>query len=390
MSEATPIENGNDKRRARALKLLALLFAGAGIAYGAYWAFHSRFHETTDDAYVAGNVVQVTPQVAGAVSAIYVEDTDFVQAGAPLVKLDQADTRLALEQAEAELARAVRDARALFANDAGFAALAVQREIDLARRKEDLARRQGLAASGAVSKEEVDHAATAVKAAEAALTTAREQFTANRAQTSGTTVASHPNVARAAARFKEAFLAQARTTILAPVTGHVAKRAVQAGQRIAPGTPLMAVVPLDALWVDANFKEVQLKHMRIGQPVALHADLYGGGVEYRGRIVGLGAGTGAAFALLPAQNATGNWIKVVQRVPVRISLDPKQVAEHPLRVGLSMLADVDTHDRGGKPVTEAQRDKPLVVSEVYGDPLKTAETRLKAIIAANLAEPARY
>ncbi|CAB1367647.1 HlyD family efflux transporter periplasmic adaptor subunit [Denitratisoma oestradiolicum] len=384
MSETTPIENGNDGRRARALRLLALVFISAGIAYGIYWALHSRFHETTDDAYVAGNVVQVTPQVAGAVSAIYVEDTDFVQAGAPLVKLDQSDTRLALEQAEADLGRAVRDARALFANDAGYAALVNQREIDLGRLKEDLARRQGLA-GGAVSKEEVDHAATAVKVAEAALTTAREQLAANRAQTTGTSVESHPTVARAASKFKEAFLAQTRTTILAPVTGHIAKRAVQAGQRIAPGSPLMAVVPLDALWVDANFKEVQLKHMRIGQPVLLKADLYGGNVEYQGRIVGLGAGTGAAFALLPAQNATGNWIKVVQRVPVRIALDPKQVAEHPLRVGLSMLADVDTQNRDGKPVTEARRDQPLVVSEVYGDPLKTAESRLKSIIAANLA-----
>ncbi|HQR04267.1 MAG: efflux RND transporter periplasmic adaptor subunit [Proteobacteria bacterium] len=387
MSEATAPSNGNEERRSRALKLIGAAFAGAGIIYGAYWLIYSRYHETTDDAYVAGNVVQVTPMVSGAVNAIYVEDTDFVKAGAPLVKLDPADARVALEQAEGDLGRTVREVRGLFTGEAALAAQVAQREVELAKAKEDAARRQSLAGTGAISKEEQEHAATALRAAEAALAAARENLAGNRAQTAGTTVETHPNVVRAAAKVKEAYLAQARTTILAPVNGYVAKRAVQAGQRVAPGTPLMAVVGLNTLWVDANFKEVQLKYMRVGQPVKLTADVYGHSVEYHGKIVGLGAGTGAAFALLPAQNATGNWIKVVQRVPVRVTLDPKEIAANPLRVGLSMLADVDTHDREGKPVAETPRENPVATSDVYGDLLKEADARTRQIIAANLSAP---
>ena len=374
----------NNERRSRALKILTAVFVAAGVIYAIWWAVHGRFHESTDDAYVQGNVVQVTSQVAGSVVAIHVEDTDFVKAGTLLVKLDEADTRVALEQAEADLARSVREVRGLFASDAALAAEVMQREAELTRAREDLARRQTIANTGAVSSEDIQHATTALKTAEAGLTSAREQLNATRAMTAGTSIETHPNVKRTAARVKEAYLAQLRTSILAPVSGHVAKRSVQAGQRVAPGAPLMAVVPLDSLWADANFKEVQLAHMRVGQPVSIKADIYGGSVKYQGRIMGLGAGTGSAFALLPAQNATGNWIKVVQRVPVRVALDPKELAEHPLRIGLSLVADVDTSNRDGKPVAEAIRTEPAAATAVYGDRLKLAEARVKEIIAANL------
>ncbi len=384
MNAPTQTEPNNDGRN-RALIVLAVIFVIAGIAYGIWWAVHGRYHETTDDAYVAGNVIQVTPQVAGTVVSIYVEDTDFIKAGAPLVKLDQADTRVALEQAEADLARSVRDVRSLFAGDAALAAEIPQREVDLAKARDDLARRHGLANTGAVSAEEIVHATSALKMAEAALTITRERFNVTRVLTAGTSIEHHPTVAKAAARFKEAFLAQSRTMIVAPVSGYIAKRSVQAGQRVAPGAPLMAIVPLDAVWADANFKEVQLQHMRIGQTVKVIADLYGSDVEYHGKIMGLGAGTGSAFALLPAQNATGNWIKVVQRLPVRVALDPKELGEHPLRIGLSLIVDADTGNRDGKPVTDVVRTEPSVVTEVYGDNIKAAEIRAREIVAANMA-----
>ncbi|MDY0013792.1 MAG: efflux RND transporter periplasmic adaptor subunit [Rhodocyclaceae bacterium] len=375
--------------RNRALTIVATLVLLLGALYAIWWALDGRFHESTDDAYVAGNLTQITPHQAGVVVGVLVNDTEYVEAGRPLVRLDGDDARVAREQAEAELARAVRDVQGLFANDGALSALVAQRESELAKARDDFSRRQGLAGTGAVAKEDIEHAAATVKSAEAALAGARDQLTAVRALTAGTSVETHPTVARAAARLKEAYLAEARTTIVAPVAGFVARRAVQVGQRVAPGAPLMAVVPLDTLWVDANFKEGQLRRMRIGQPVTLTADMYGGKVEYHGRIRGLGAGTGAVFSLLPAQNATGNWIKVVQRVPVRIALDPKALADHPLRVGLSMLVSVDTRDQEGKPVAEAVPAEAASETAVYADSLKSAEGRIQAIVRANLARTAR-
>jgi membrane fusion protein, multidrug efflux system len=263
------------------------------------------------------------------------------------------------------------------------------REAELARAKDNLARRKALAGSGAVSGEEIRHAESAVTATQATLEAAKEQLASGRALTQGTSVANHPNVQRAAARVEEALLAQSRSTLFAPVSGEVAKRNVQVGQRISPGAPLMAIVPLDQLWVDANFKESQLREMRVGQPVTLTADLYGDKVAYDGKVVGLSAGTGSAFALLPAQNATGNWIKVVQRVPVRISLDPKQLTEHPLRIGLSMRAEVDLHDQHGAPVGAGVHAANVSLAS-YGATANTvdakAKARIDAIIAANLKQ----
>ena len=371
------------KRRTLMLALTAI-FVLVGLASAAWWLLVGRHHEATDDAYVAGHIVQVTPQVAGIAQAILADDTDYVKAGSPMVQLDTADGRVRLEQAEAQLAETVRETRALFSNDGALAAATAQRETELKKAREDLARRKPLAGTGAVTAEELEHAATAVKAGESALAAAREAQAGSRALTDRTSIERHPRVLKAAAAVEEAWLAYARSAVLSPVSGFVARRSVQAGQRVAPGTPLMAVVPLDKVWVEANFKEVQLRNMRIGQPVKLTADLYGSGVEYHGKVAGLGAGTGAAFALLPAQNATGNWIKVVQRVPVRISLDPKELAEHPLRVGLSTLTDVDITDQSGPALASAPRSAPVVSTEVYAADAASARGRVAKLIAAAL------
>ncbi|WP_374408430.1 HlyD family efflux transporter periplasmic adaptor subunit [Hydrogenophaga sp.] len=353
--------------RKKALAAVASVVAVAGLAYGAYWALVLNHYETTDNAYVQGNVVQVTPQIGGTVLAIQAEDTDHVKAGQVLVRLDPADAKVALEQAEAQLAQTVREVRTLYANNRVSQAQVALRSADLARAKaeltriqEDVDRRQPLVATGAVGREEFQHvsaqltaARATVAAAESALQAAREQQAASQSLTEGTTPEQHPSVLRAAARVREAALAVQRTDLVAPVEGYVARRNVQLGQRVQAGAPMMSVIALDQVWVEANFKESQLARLRLEQPVELTADVYGKKVVYHGVVEGLGAGTGAAFALLPAQNATGNWIKVVQRVPVRVRLDPKELAEHPLRVGLSMEARVDVAREDGKVLSDA-------------------------------------
>ncbi len=357
-----------------------------GIAYGVYWAQVLRYHQTTDDAYVSGNVVQITPQISGTVVGIGADDTQFVKAGQGLVRLDQADARLALDQSEAQLARTVRDVRNLFATSSELEASVQLRRTDLAAAQSDLARRQRLGSSGAVSGEELQHSVDAVKAAQAGLLAAQQQLAANRARVDGTTLKNHPQVRDAAAAVRTAYLTLSRTELPAPVAGFVARRNVQLGQRVSPGTPLMAVVPLDQVWVDANFKEPQLSRMRVGQPVTLVADLYGSRVIYHGSVMGFGAGTGAAFSLLPAQNATGNWIKIVQRVPVRIALDPREIAAHPLQIGLSMKADVDVRNGGnGARLPQLASTATSWSTEVFGSSDALADARVQSIIAANLA-----
>ena len=364
-------------------------FAAIGIAYGVYWALALRYFQSTDDAYVSGNVVQITPQIAGTVVGIAADDTQFVKAGQTLVQLDPADARIALEQADAKLGKAVRDVRGLFATTAQIKAKVDVQSADVARATDDLRRRERLASSGAVSGEELQHARDALTSASAALIAARQELAANQAHIDRTTVASHPDVLAAAAQVHDAYLDVARTQLPAPVSGYVAKRAVQLGQRVAPGAPLMAIVPLDQVWVDANFKEPQLAAMRVGQPVTLKADLYGNKVVYHGTVAGFGAGTGSAFALLPAQNATGNWIKIVQRIPVRIALDPRELAEHPLQIGLSMQADVDTHQRDGNRLPQLVQATPSYTTDVYDSVAAATAERVSGIIAANDRDGAR-
>jgi len=387
-----------ERKRKRRLLLLAVACLLAGLAYAVYWLLVARFHVSTDNAYVQGNVIQITPQVAGTVVAINVNDTDSVAAGQLLVRLDPVDSRVALDQAEAQLAQSVREVRATFTTNralaAGIAARQadlVRSEAELARLRADLGRREPLVEGGAVSAEELQHVQTAVanarmvqSAAASGVAEAREQLSRNESLTEGTPVEANPRVLSAAAKYREAWLAFKRSDINAPVAGTVARRSVQLGQRVASGAAIMAIVPLDQLWVDANFKESQLESLRVDQPVTLTADVYGHRTEYRGRVAGLGAGTGSAFSLLPAQNATGNWIKIVQRVPVRIAVDAKDITDHPLRVGLSMDVDVDVHDQSGPSVVAAARTGSAASTRVYDDLDTAADERVNAIVSANL------
>jgi membrane fusion protein, multidrug efflux system len=375
-------------RRWRWLAISLGTFLAVGIGYGLYWAEVLRDHQSTDDAYVNGNVVQITPQISGTVVSIGADDTQFVKAGQPLVRLDQADAKVALDQAEAQLAKTVREVRNLFSTTAQLQAAVEVRQTDLATARNDFARREQLGASGAVSTEELQHARDAVRAAEAALLSAQQQVAANRARIDRTTLEDHPDVRNAAAAVRNAYLTYARTELPAPVAGFVARRNVQLGQRVSPGAPLMAVVPLDQVWVDANFKEPQLAGMRAGQPVTLTSDLYGDHVVFHGKVAGFGAGTGSAFSLLPAQNATGNWIKIVQRVPVRVALDPRELAAHPLQIGLSMKADVDVRDGNGARLPQLANSAVSYSTDVFHSTDALADARVQSIIAANEAAPA--
>ena len=376
MSETTPtspVRAGNEQRRRKLLLALGGVVGVAALASGAYWFFYGSHFVSTDNAYAAVEVAQVTPEVGGTIAEVRVTDTQTVKKGDVLVVVDPTDARLALAQADAELGRAIRRVKGYVATDGGLAAQIAAREADekraaaqlasaeadFERAKIDLQRREALAQSGSVSGDELTKAQNAFAAAQAGLAVARaqaEQARANRQSAIGskeanavliaeTTVETNPEVALARARREQAAIDLERTVIRAPVDGVVAKRQVQIGQRVQAGTPLLAVVPVQEMHVDANFKEVQLKDVRIGQPVTLQADIYGSAVTYHGTVDGFSGGSGAAFSAIPAQNATGNWIKVVQRLPVRVKLDPAELQAHPLKVGLSMNARIDTRER---------------------------------------------
>jgi membrane fusion protein, multidrug efflux system len=378
-------ERGSARRggaRRLGLLILVLVMVLGGIGYGFYWFSYARDFETTDDAYVNGDVVQVSSQEPGTVLAVHVDDTQRVAAGAALVELDPADAEVAMADAEAELARSVRQVRGLFAQGAQLRAQIQQRDSALRTAESDLQRREGLLEDGAISGEELSHARDNVVSMRAAVAAAQQQLAQTVAQTQGTRIDNHPQVLAAAAAVRNAALALHRTRLLAPVGGIIAKRSVQVGQHIAPDTPLLAVVPLDDVWIDANFKEVQLARMRPGQTVLVHADVYGNDVEFHGRLVGLGAGSGSAFALLPAQNASGNWIKIVQRVPVRVLLDPQDLKSHPLRIGLSVHVRVDVRNQSAAPASNVVRNTPQPVQLSAGqDP--AVEALLARIIAEN-------
>lgn len=378
----TPPAPKNGKRR-RALLALAAIVVVAGSTFLAYHFMVGRWHEDTDDAYVQGNIVTISPQTAGTVVSIGAEDGMKVSAGQVLVQLDPNDAKVAYQQAEANLASTVRQVRGLFnAVDAGQADLAA-REVAVRQARADVARRTGLVASGAVSAEELAHARTQLDAAEAGLGAARGQLSRSRALVDDTTLARQPQVQAAAAQLRQAYLNLQRGAIVSPISGYVAKRSVQLGQRVQPGTTLMTVVPLEQVWVDANFKETQLAKMRLGQPVELTSDLYGDDVRYRGKLASIGLGTGSAFALLPAQNASGNWIKIVQRVPVRIELDPKQVVDHPLRLGMSMSVDVSLREQDGGMLPNTSPTKPVLSTAAYARQLNEADALIERVIREN-------
>jgi membrane fusion protein, multidrug efflux system len=371
-------------RRQRWLVALGGAVVVIALVWLAWWLLYSRFHESTDDAYVAGDMVNVMSQVSGTVVSIGADETDRIEAGQELVRLDATDARIALQDAEQQLARTVRQTRTVFATRDQLQAVVDQRRADLARAQSDFDRRRNLAASGAVSGEELGHAQDALKAARDALVAAQKNLAASSALVGTTGVADNPDVRAAATQVERAWLALVRTNVRAPVTGYVARRTVQLGERIAPGAPLMAIVPLGRLWLEANFREVQLRRMRIGQAATVIADLYGGHVTYHGRVAGLGMGTGSAFALLPAQNATGNWIKVVQRVPVRIALDPGELSAHPLRIGLSTVVTVDMRDTSGPQLAPTAREQPVLSTGAFDIDRSEIRARIQQIIAENV------
>ena len=376
-------------RRGKLLRGLLFVVLILLAAFAAWYYFLGRWAEETDDAYVGGNQVQITPQITGTVVSIAADDGMKVEQGQLLVQLDPADTEVAMQQAQANLASTVRQVRGLYRSAEGAQAELNARMVSVKRAREDFDRRRDLAASGAISNEELAHARDELAAAEAAVAGSRETVERSRALIDDTVIATQPDVQAAAAQLRQAYLNNARAGIVAPVTGYVARRSVQVGQRVQPGAALMAVVPAEQMWVDANFKETQLRHMRLGQEVELRSDLYGSDVTYKGRITNLGLGTGSAFSLLPAQNASGNWIKIVQRVPVRIAVDAKQLAEHPLRLGLSMKAEVNLHDQKGT-VLPADAAKGMVYgTQVYAKQLHDADALIHSIIQDNLPQSAR-
>jgi membrane fusion protein, multidrug efflux system len=373
-------------RRGFLLRLLGVVVLLGLIAFVLWYFLEGRWYEGTDDAYVNGNIVQITPRIAGTVVSIGADDGDLVKQGDVLVQLDKADADVELQRASANLANTVRKVRGLYSTVSGAQAQVAVEQVALQKAQTDFNRRRDLAKTGAISAEELSHARDALTAAQSALTTAEQQLQTNKVLVDATVVASHPDVMAAAAQYRAAYLDDVRTVMVAPVTGYVAKRTVQVGQRVQPGAALMAVVPLHEVWVDANFKETQLTEMRIGQPVEITSDVYGGSVKYKGQVESLGVGTGSAFSLLPAQNATGNWIKIVQRIPVRVVFtDPKQLDAHPLRIGMSLDTEVNLHDQNGPMLAQQPPSAPRFSTDVYQQQLANANVQIAQIIHANMA-----
>jgi membrane fusion protein (multidrug efflux system) len=370
------------RRRPLIILGIALL---AILGWGSYYLLFLRGQVATDDAYVDGNLVRLTPQVAGTVTAINTDETQFVRRGQVLVQLDPRDTEVALAQAKANLAQTVRDVSQLFAQEQRDAALVQTQQVQLAQANEDVERDHPLIAVHGVSQETLQHEENAVRSARAGLQQAQATLASTRAAIAGTTPATHPRVLQAEASLRTAWLAAARTRVVAPVSGYVVRRSVQLGQQVATSTEMLAIVPVDSMWIDANFKENQLSGVRIGQPVSVSADMYGSRVRYHGRVLGLTPGTGSALAVLPAQNASGNWIKIVQRLPVRIGLDPQELEAHPLFLGLSTKVDVDVGDQSGATLSQQPAWSAALNTDVYATQEAGADAAISAILAANLS-----
>lgn len=354
------------------------------VMLGVIYLMHQNSpYRTTDDVYVHGNQIFLAPLVAGTIVSINADDTDLVQRGQPVVTLDDNDARVDLQQAEAALGDTMRKVRQFYDNVVQMAANVDAQKVAFARAEDDYRRRTAVQ-NGSVSAEEITHARDGLEAARAALKVAEQQLSAARAMTAGTDLEHHPLVLQAEARVQAADLARQRTVVCAPETGYVAQRNAQIGQRVAPGSPLLTIIPLNQIWADANFKEAQLKHVRIGQPVTLTADYYGAAVKYQGRVAGLGAGTGAAFSLLPPQEASGNWIKIVQRVPVRIILDADQLKQFPLRLGLTMTATINTRDRDGSVLAQAVSTNSVYETDIYSGQWAKASALVQQLVAENV------
>jgi len=379
-----PVDDAPNGKRRVILTIIALVFITLGVLWGLYWFLVLSKRERTDDAYVNGNKVVISAQVSGTVIAVLTDDTQLVKAGQILVRLDPIDAETALARAASSLGQQVRQVREQKLTADQYDSLIATRRLELTRAQADLAKREPLVAESAIAVEEVRHARESVELAKAALVSAERQATASHALVDGISVQENPSVLQAKAAYRDAWIAAQRNAVVAPVTGYVAERSVQLGQHVQAGQALMTVIPLNSLWVDANFKEVQLRNLRIGQPAAVESDLYGRGFIYHGHVQGMSAGTGAAFALLPAQNASGNWIKVVQRVPVRIRIDDADLAKSPLRVGLSATVTVDTTSTNGPVLAQESADQPVGDTQVYTQDLDRANAEADAVVKRNM------
>jgi membrane fusion protein (multidrug efflux system) len=386
MSDITDARAQMAERRRKGFLLFGAAIVLMALIYGVWWLLSGRYSETTDDAYIAGNIVAVTSRENATVTALYADNTQAVYHGQLLIEMDPSVAEVTMRASEANLARAARAVRGTFASADSYSAQLNQAEIALAQAQSDYQRRTA-ALAGAVSGEELGHARDAVAAAEAAVNSARGGLAQAQSGIAGMDVAHNPDVLAAEAQLRAAAIALSHMKIVAPVDGVIAQRTVQVGQRVNAGAPLMAVVPLSNVWVDANFKEVQLARMRIDQPVKITTDIYGSKVAYHGKIAGLGAGSGSAFAVLPPQNASGNWIKIVQRVPVRIALDPAELDKNPLRIGLSVSAEVDVRDQSG-PRVASTTAAGVMRANTGEDVSKKVDALVRKILSAN-AQPAQ-
>lgn len=372
-----------ENKRTLWMIIATVIFVLLFVAYGVYWFLVLRFQEYTDDAYVSGLQIPIVAQTTGNVTQVNFENTDLVKAGDVLVVLDKTNAQLAYEQAKHDLASTVRKTKELYINGDQYQAQIQQNRVSLAQAQKDYQRRAALGRSGTISKEDLQHSQEAVQLAQAALDISIQQYNANRALLRNTALKNQPAVQQAADSVRSAWINLQRTEIKSPMTGYVSRRNVQVGSQVSPQSSLMAIVPVQPVWVDANFKETQLENVRIGQPVTINSDFYGSNVSYKGTVVGLDMGTGSAFSLLPAQNATGNWIKVVQRLPVRVELDPEQVAKYPLRIGLSMNVTIDIKDQNGPVLSEVQRATPAFESDVLVLKLNDVDQVIDTIISDN-------
>jgi membrane fusion protein (multidrug efflux system) len=377
----------SSKRKQYLLGLL-LVVAGTGIGAYVYQQEYGRFYEDTDDAYVQGNLITIAPKVPGTVTQVFADEGDYVEKGQTLVTLDPSDARIALDSAEANLANVVRQTRGLYNDVDNYQAQVQVQEVNYRQAMADYQRRVKLAKRNLISDEEVTHYQDSLKAAENQLTAVKQALNAKLALTEGVSIANHPAIKSAIAQLQNAYLNLQYAQIKAPESGYIAKRAVQVGQQLSAGTALMVVVPLQQVWIDANFKESQMAAMRIGQPVDIVADLYGDDVHFQGHIASLGIGTGSAFALLPEQNATGNWIKIVRRLPVRVVFDnPQQLQQHPLRIGLSTQVTVHLKDEKGPLLAQTPVTKPRFSTDIYDDQLQQAHKLVEQILQDNGIKP---
>ena len=385
MSEQQNPEPAKEAKRSGPLPTILLVCVLAGIvAFAIYYFVAGRGEVETNDAYVNGNLVRLTPQVSGTVIGLNTDETQFVQRGQVLVELDPRDADVALAQAKASLGQTVRDVAQLFAQEARDVAAVNAQQTLFTQASQDLERDRSVFAVHGVSDETLKHDEHAVRSVRASLEEAQATLASTRAQIVGADPETHPRVLQAEAILRTAWLAAARTRVVAPMSGYVVRRAVQLGQQVTPATEMLAIVPVDSVWIDANFKENQLRNLRIGQPVRVSADMYGSHVEYHGRVLGLNAGTGSALAVLPAQNASGNWIKIVQRLPVRIGLEPDELAQHPLFLGLSTTVQVNVHDQTGAALSKKSAWKAAMNTDAYAGQLSGADAEISAIVANNL------